>query len=106
MYQNPQESMKYFMEVQGIQDAEFARAAWQARLDRASDAARAGTATREAMLSTMDQFEGQLKTAKADLGAKSALTPELAFDFSFAERAQRQLKSEGWDAKKFTYKNR
>jgi ABC-type nitrate/sulfonate/bicarbonate transport system substrate-binding protein len=106
MYQNPQESMKYFMEVQAIQDVEFASAAWQARLNRASDAARAGTATREAMLSTIEQFEGQLKTAKAELGGKGSLTPELAFDFSFADRAYRELKSEGWDAKRYTYKAR
>jgi ABC-type nitrate/sulfonate/bicarbonate transport system substrate-binding protein len=106
MYQNPQEAIKYFMEVQGIQDVEFARAAWQARLSRASDAARSGTGTREAMQSTIEQFEGQLKTAKAEVEAKDPVTPELVFDFSFAHRAYRELKSEGWDPKRYTYKKR
>jgi hypothetical protein len=45
----------------------------------------------------------QLKLSGAALKVKGPLTPEKVYDFSFVRRANKELKAEGWDPRKYRY---
>jgi len=103
MYQNPKAALKFFMEVQRLKDVDFARDAYNARLVRSTDDARDGTASEKTMKGTIEQMKHQLKLSGAPLKVKGPLTPEKVYDFSFVRRANKELKAEGWDPRKYRY---
>jgi len=103
MYRNAQESAKFSMEVQGIQDAALGKDSWQARLKRSSELARIGRTTDESMAATIEQVERQLQLGGAPLKAKATFKPNDFQDFSFAQRAYDDLRNEGWDVTKYRY---
>jgi ABC-type nitrate/sulfonate/bicarbonate transport system substrate-binding protein len=103
MYQNAEESVKFSMEVQGIQDPVIGKDSWQARLKRSSEAARTGRASDEAMAATIETVQRQLELGGAPLKSKTLLKPEDFEDFSFAKRAYDELNKEGWNSTKYRY---
>jgi ABC-type nitrate/sulfonate/bicarbonate transport system substrate-binding protein len=102
MYENPEEGLKFFMQVQSLNDVASARDAWQARLKRTSEASRAGMASDEAMADTLQQVKRQLEIGGAPLQAKE-LRSDTVYDFTIARRALAELKAENWDPKKYRY---
>ena len=102
MYENPDEALKFFMQAQKLDDVASAKDSWQARLQRTSDASRAGMASNEAIADTLQQIRSQLETGGAPLQGKD-VRPESVYDFGFAKRALAELKAEKWDPKKFRY---
>lgn len=103
MYHNPEETLKFFMDVQGVRDLSLARDALEARLKRSSETAKLGIATEEALTTTIEHVQKQLQLGSAALGGKTKTADQVA-DFSFAKRAYEELKAEAWDAKKYRYK--
>jgi NitT/TauT family transport system substrate-binding protein len=103
MYQNPEESVKFSMEVQGMQDPTLGKDSWSARLKRSSETARLGRTTDDAMAATIETVQRQLELGGAPLKPKTILKPDDFQDFSFARRAYDELKSEGWNSAKYRY---
>ena len=54
-------------------------------------------------MQTIDRVREQLKLAGTPLKTERALTVDDLVDFSFAKRAYDEIKSEGWDRKKYQY---
>jgi ABC-type nitrate/sulfonate/bicarbonate transport system substrate-binding protein len=103
MYQNAEESVKFSMEVQGLQDPVVGKDSWSARLKRSSEAARVGRASDEAVAATMATVQRQLELGGAPLKSKTALKPGDVQDFSFAKRAYDEIQNEGWNSAKYRY---
>jgi uncharacterized protein YerC len=102
MYQNQEEALKFYMELQALNDLNAGREAWQARLQRTSESARTGIATEQAISDTIDQVKRSLDIGGAPLSTKE-LRPEAVYDFSFARRAIDELRAEKWDPKRYRY---
>ncbi len=103
MYRNTKESIKFFAEVLGIKDIDLARELWEDRLRNASEIARIGRATEQAMTRNIERVKEQMQLAGAKPRSKGVVGPRQVYDFSFAERAYEELGAIKWDPNNYQY---
>lgn len=103
MYQNLEEGLKFFAETEGFPDVNSARDAWESRLLRSSEIARVGLVGEETMLRNIERVKESLRLGGANLEAKGAVRLDQVYDFSLAKRAFEELRTEGWNPKKYHY---
>ena len=104
MFENPNDdAYKIFLEATRLADGKLARDTFQARLKRSSELVRIGRLSEEAMIETINRVKKQLELGGVPLKAGKTVKPTDVFDLSFAKRAYKELKAEGWDPKKVRY---
>ena len=101
-YRNP-ETVKFLMEALAMSDEVATREIWEERAKRASDIARVGRATEEAMVTNIERVKEQMRMAGAIPKIKGELTPDQVYDFSFVKRAYDELVAQKWDPMKYRY---
>jgi ABC-type nitrate/sulfonate/bicarbonate transport system substrate-binding protein len=105
LFENPNDDgFKFYSEVNQLTDNPAARDAYNARLKRSTELVRVGRADEKTLLQAMDRVREQLQLAGTPLKEGTPKTLDGLVDFSFAKRAYDDIKSEGWDAKKFQYR--
>lgn len=103
-FENPgDEAFKFFVELEKYTEGQSAKDAWEARLMRTSETARAGVLEQPTILETINQWTEQLKLGGAPLKTDGKFRSEDVYDFSMAKRAYNDLKSEGFDTKRYRY---
>lgn len=100
-YENPEESYKFFLELEALNDSKFARDAWDELRMRSSKEARVGLLSKETTIASINDWKAQMKLAGR--APRIEGRAEDMYDFSFAKRADEELKAEGWDPRKYRY---
>lgn len=103
MYDNPDETVKFYVEAYGLPDAKAVRGLLDDRLRRSSDIARTGIAAEEMLKSNIERVKEQLQFRGAKLEIKGETSLQHVYDLSFVKRAYKELTAERWNAKKYTY---
>lgn len=71
---------------------------------RSSKEARVGLLSEETMMQSINDWKGQMKLGGRPLKIEGR--PDEVFDFSFAKRANEEIKAEGFDARRYHYSGR
>jgi ABC-type nitrate/sulfonate/bicarbonate transport system substrate-binding protein len=98
---NPDEGYKLFLELEGLSDSKFARDGWEERRMRSSKEARIGLLSEETAMQSIHEWKGQMKLGGRPLKIEGR--PDEVFDFSFAKRANEEIKAEGFDPRRYHY---
>jgi ABC-type nitrate/sulfonate/bicarbonate transport system substrate-binding protein len=100
-FENTGEAYKFYLELERLTDGKFAREGWEARLGSSSQVARLGMLSEKGMVESINAWKEQLALGGRPIAVEGR--PEDIYDFSFAKRALEELKTEGWDPKKYQY---
>lgn len=100
-FENEPEAYKFYLELERLTDNKFAREGWEARLKGSSPEARLAMLSDAGMLESIVTWKEQMALAGRPLKIEGRA--EDVYDFSFAKRAHDEIKSEGWDPKKYRY---
>lgn len=100
-FENPDEAYKFYLELEQLNDNKFARDGWEDRNRSSSQLARLGLLSEQAMVESIIAWKGQM--ALGGRPVKIEGRPEDVYDFSFAKRANEEIKTQGWDARKYHY---
>jgi ABC-type nitrate/sulfonate/bicarbonate transport system substrate-binding protein len=104
-FENPNdEAFKIYAEVNKLPDPIQARDVYNARLKRSSELVRIGRVSDETVMQTIERVREQLKLAGTPLKTERPIRTDELVDFSFAKRAYDEIKNEGWDKKKHSYR--
>ncbi len=106
MYRETEETVKFLMEVLGMKDINWARELWNDRLKHASEIARIGRATEEAMIKNIERVSEQMQLAGIKPRFKGLIGLKQVYDFSFAERAYEEFGAIKWDPSNYQYMKR
>lgn len=102
-HRNPNETIKFIMEVLRMSDANDAREIWTERTKQASEIAKTGRASEEAMTANIDRVREQMRMANAPSKTKGPVSLEQVYDFSFVKRAYEEIRASKWDASRYEY---
>ena len=104
-FENPNdEAFKFYVDVNKLRDPIQARDVYNARLKRSSQLVRIGRVSDETVVQTIERVREQLKMAGTPLKTERSIPIDELVDFSFAKRAYEEIKTEGWDKKKYLYR--
>lgn len=104
-FENPNdEAFRLYIDVNKLRDPSQARDVYNARLKRSSELVRIGRVSDETVVQTIERVKEQLKVAGTPLKGDRPIRIDELVDFSFAKRAYEEIKSEGWDKKKYLYR--
>ncbi len=103
--ENPNdEAFRFYVDINKLRDPTQAREVYNARLKRSSELVRIGRVSDETVLQTIERVREQLKLAGTPLKGDRPIRIDDLVDFSFAKRAYEEIKADGWDKKKYSYR--
>ena len=105
-HRNPNEAVKFVMEVLRLSDPNEAREIWAERTKQASEIAKMGRASDEAMTTNIERVREQMRMANAPSKIKGPVALDQVYDFSFVKRAYEEIKASKWDASRYEYVKR
>jgi ABC-type nitrate/sulfonate/bicarbonate transport system substrate-binding protein len=105
-HRNPNEAVKFIMEVLRLSDPNEAREIWAERTKQASEIARMGRASEEAMAANIERVREQIRMANAPSKIKGPVPLDQVYDFSFVKRAYEEIRASKWDASRYEYSKR
>ena len=105
-HRNPNESAKFVMEALRLTDFNEAKEIWRERDKQASDIAKIGRATEEAMTTNIERVREQMRAVGATGRIKGAITLDQVYDFSFVKKAYEEIRSSKWDPMRYEYSKR
>jgi len=102
-HRNPSETVKFIMEELRLTKVEDAREVWSERTKQASDLAKIGRASDEALAGNIARVRQQMKMLGAAGGLKENLTVDQAYDLSFVKKAYEEIRAKKWDPTRYAY---
>ena len=105
-HRNANEATKFVMEVLRIADFNEAKEIWRERDKQASDIAKIGRATEDAMTVNIDRVRDQMRAVGATSRVKGPITLDQVYDFSFVKKAYEEIRVSKWDASRYEYTRR
>ena len=105
-HRNPNETVKFIMEVLRLSDPSEARQIWAERTKQASEIAKMGRASDEAMTTNVERVREQMRMANAPTKIKGPVALDQVYDFSFVKRAYEEIRASKWDASRYEYVKR
>ena len=105
-HRNPNEAAKFIMEVLRIADFNEANEIWRDRDKQASDLAKIGRATEEAMTTNIERVREQMRAVGATSRVKGPVTLDQVYDFSFVKKAYEEIRASKWDPMRYEYSKR
>ena len=105
-HRNANEAIKFVMEVLRLSDANAAGQFWTERTRQASELAKIGIASDEALATNIDRVTQQMKMVGATGRIKEKLTLDQVYDFSFVKKAYEELRAGKWDPLRYEYAKR
>lgn len=105
-HQNPNETIKFIMEELRLTNANEAREVWSERIKQASELAKVGRASDEALASNIERVRQQLKMVGGANRIKENLTVDQVYDLSFVKKAYEEIRAQKWDPLRYAYMKR
>ncbi len=105
-HRNANETVKFIMEVARINNPNEAREVWSERNKQASELARMGRASDEALMTNVERVRDQMKMVGAGVRVKEKMTLDQVYDFSFVQKAYEEIQASKWDPMRYGYVNR
>jgi ABC-type nitrate/sulfonate/bicarbonate transport system substrate-binding protein len=105
-HRNPNEAVKFIIEVLRLNDPNEAREIWAERTKQASEIAKMGRASEEAMVANIERVREQMRMANAPTKVKGPVSLDQVYDFSFVKRAYEEIRASKWDASRYEYVRR
>jgi ABC-type nitrate/sulfonate/bicarbonate transport system substrate-binding protein len=105
-HRNPNEAVKFIMELARINSPAEARDVWTERSKQASELARMGRASPEALMTNVERVRDQMKMAGAGARLKEKTTLDQVYDLSFAQKAYDDIQASKWDPMRYEYAKR
>jgi ABC-type nitrate/sulfonate/bicarbonate transport system substrate-binding protein len=102
-HRNPNEAIKFIMEVLRLPNVDQAREVWSERTKQASELAKIGRASDEALATNIDRVRDQMKLVGASGRIKEKLTVDQVYDFSFIKKAHDEIRVSQWDPMRYEY---
>jgi ABC-type nitrate/sulfonate/bicarbonate transport system substrate-binding protein len=102
-HRNANEAAKFIMEVLRINDFNEAKEIWRDRDKQASDLAKIGRASEEAMKTNIDRVREQMRGVGATSRVKGPVTLDQVYDFSFVKKAYDDIRATKWDPMRYEY---
>lgn len=102
-HRNPNETVKFIMEVLRLSNPNEAREIWSERFKQASELAQVGRASDEALTTNIERVRDQMKMVGASSRAKEKLALDQVYDFSFVKKAYEEIQASKWDAMRYDY---
>ena len=102
-HRNPNQTVKFIMEVLRLTNASEAREIWRERAKQASELAQVGRASDEALTTNIDRVREQMKMVGASGRIKEKLSLNQVYDFSFVKKAYEEIQASQWDAMRYEY---
>jgi ABC-type nitrate/sulfonate/bicarbonate transport system substrate-binding protein len=105
-HRNPNEATKFIMEVLRLPNPNEAREVWNERTKQASELAKIGRASDEALATNIDRVKEQMKVVGAASRTKEKLALDQVYDFSFVKKAYEEIRMSKWDPMRYEYVKR
>lgn len=102
-HRNANEATKFIMEVLRLTNVSEAKEFWAERTKQASELAKTGRASDEALTTNIDRVRDQLKMVGASSRTKEKLTLDQVYDFSFVKKAYEEIRTSKWDPMRYEY---
>jgi ABC-type nitrate/sulfonate/bicarbonate transport system substrate-binding protein len=103
---NSNEAVKFIMEVLRLSNATDAAEFWSERTKQASELAKIGRASDDALATNIDRVADQIKGVGATNRVQRKLTLDQVYDFSFVKKAYEELRTAKWDPNRYGYVRR
>ena len=91
------------MEVARLDNPAEAREVWSERAKQASELARMGRASPEALSTNFERVRDQMKMVGASGRLRDKIPLDQVYDLSFAQRAYEEIQASKWDAMRYAY---
>jgi hypothetical protein len=105
-HRNASEATKFVMEVLRLTRVNEAAEFWSERTKQASELAKIGRASDEALATNIDRVRDQMKMVGATSRIKDKLTLDHVYDFSFVKKAYEEIQASKWDPMRYEYVKR
>lgn len=105
-HRNPNEAAKFIMEVLRLTNVGEAKEFWAERTKQASELAKIGRASNEALATNIDRVRDQLKIVGASSRIKEKLALDQVYDLSFVKKAYEEIRTSKWDPMRYEYTKR
>jgi ABC-type nitrate/sulfonate/bicarbonate transport system substrate-binding protein len=105
-HRNANEATKFVMEVLRLAKVNEAVDFWTERPKQASELAKIGRASDEALATNIDRVRDQMKMVGASSRIKDKLTLDQVYDFSFVKKAYEEIRASKWDPLRYEYVKR
>jgi ABC-type nitrate/sulfonate/bicarbonate transport system substrate-binding protein len=105
-HRNGREAAKFIMEVLRLSNAKEAEEFWTERTKQASELAKIGRASDEALATNIDRVANQMKIVGASNRSKEKLGIDQVYDFSFVKKAYEEIRAAKWDPMRYEYVKR
>ncbi len=102
-HRNPNETVKFIMEVLRLTSADEAKEIWSERAKQASELAQVGRASDEALTTNIERVREQMKIVGASGRTKEKMPLDRVYDFSFVKKAYEELQASKWDPMRYEY---
>ncbi len=102
-HRNPNEAVKFIMEILRLNDVNEAREIHRQRDKEASDLAKISLASEESMNANIDRVREQMRAMGAPIRIKGAVTPDQVYDFSFVKKAYEEIRVSKFDPMRYEY---
>lgn len=102
-HRNPNEAVKFIMEVLRINDLNEAKEIWRERDKQASALAKIGRASEEVMTTNIERVREQMRAVGAISRIKGPVTLDQVYDFSFVKKAYDEIRASKWDPMRYEY---
>jgi ABC-type nitrate/sulfonate/bicarbonate transport system substrate-binding protein len=105
-HRNANEATKFVMEVLRLTHVNEAAEFWSERTKQASELAKIGRASDEALATNIDRVREQMKMVGASRRIKEKLALDQVYDFSFVKKAYEEIRASKWDPMRYEYAKR
>ena len=105
-HRNANEATKFVMEVLRLTHVNEAAEFWSERTKQASELAKIGRASDEALATNIDRVREQMKMVGASGRIKEKLALDQVYDFSFVKKAYDEIRASKWDPMRYEYAKR
>ena len=105
-HRNANEATKFVMEVLRLTHVNEAAEFWSERTKQASELAKIGRASDEALATNIDRVRDQMKMVGASRRIKEKLALDQVYDFSFVKKAYEEIRESKWDPMRYEYVKR
>jgi ABC-type nitrate/sulfonate/bicarbonate transport system substrate-binding protein len=102
-HRNANEATKFVMEVLRLTHINEAAEFWSERTKQASELAKIGRASDEALATNIDRVREQMKMVGASRRIKEKLALDQVYDFSFVKKAYEEIRASKWDPMRYEY---
>ena len=105
-HRNANGATKFVMEVLRLTHVNEAAEFWAERTKQASELAKVGRASDEALATNIDRVREQMKMVGASSRIKEKLALDRVYDFSFVKKAYEEIQASKWDPMRYEYAKR